>query len=606
MNEKQKNLKKEKLLQQKRKRSKSSSNKSFFEDIKVTSFQERYQKSIDIVNKLKQRNINQNKYEKISSVIKICDMNEELMEKFLDYQYENDFKSFLLNFPNYMFVVSKEKRNKFQNLLKNKKDSSIPQKHFKKDSMKNVFEKLLFDIFKKKKYSMDEFEQLKNSKKYYVDKKNYVFPLYKGNYESKYAYYIYLLFEYILDDNYFFNKVVLLHGFLKLIFSKDFKEHFKNNEKLLFFMYQYIFLSFFCFELSKGELKEDIFFLNYFFEKYSIKEKLIREIMKFLKIKYSLNKDLLTINLNNTYITINIYDYCFSQINHDTKNLNDLYNNLECPRYFSIEKCFKVKKFINDKKAFHEMKNLYRNILKSKVYSQSIKKIKKLNQYQNPFNQNNGDKIIKDFEDNTYYINIPYKLFGLTDNILGNIYINSYIKYNESSILFLNITNQIWTHCHEYGFHGLLMLANVKSNILINNNTPEEFEDKKQKDKKIINSLFKNNKNYCNDEKGETYIFGDKLKLLYLKGGLYISNMKKWNNNLNVFREEFGKINNDNYSKEFNETTLSKSFLNKEDYETKQKLENLYKKLINRSNEIEEAIPVGISGLYHRKRSNTE
>ena len=117
MNEKQKNLKKEKLLQQKRKRSKSSSNKSFFEDIKVTSFQERYQKSIDIVNKLKQRNINQNKYEKISSVIKICDMNEELMEKFLDYQYENDFKSFLLNFPNYMFVVSKEKDNEFINMF---------------------------------------------------------------------------------------------------------------------------------------------------------------------------------------------------------------------------------------------------------------------------------------------------------------------------------------------------------------------------------------------------------------------------------------------------------------------------------------------------------
>ena len=328
--------------------------------------------------------------------------------------------------------------------------------------------------------------------------------------------------------------------------------------------------------------------------------------MKFLKIKYSLNKDLLTINLNNTYITINIYDYCFSQLNHDTKNLNDLYKNLECPRYYSIEKCFKEKKFINDKKVFHEMKNVYRNILKSKVYSQCIKKIKKLNQYQNPFNQNNGDKIIKDFEDNTYYINIPYKLFGASDKILGNIYINSYIKYNESSIVFLNVTNQIWTHCHEYGFHGLLMLVNVKSNILIDNNTPEEFEDKKQKNKKIINSLFKNNKNYCNDEKGETYIFGDKLKLLYLKGGLYISNMKKWNNDLNVFKEEFRKINNDNYSKEFNETTLSKCFLNKEDYETKQKLENLYKKLFTRSNEIEDEIPVGVSGLYHRKRSITE
>ncbi len=247
------------------------------------------------------------------------------------------------------------------------------------------------------------------------------------------------------------------------------------------------------------------------------------------------------------------------------------------------------------------MKNIYRNILKSKVYSQCIKKIKKLNQYQNPFNQNNGDKIIKDFEDNTYYINIPYKFFGATDKILGNIYINCCLKYDESSLVFLNITNQIWTHCHEYGFHGLLMLANVKSNILINNNTPEEFEDKKQKDKKIINSLFKNNKNYCNDEKGETYIFGDQLKLLYLKGGLYISNMKKWNNDLNIFREEFEKINNDNYSKEFNETTLSKYFFNKEDYETKQKLEKLYKKLVTRSNEIKDEIPVGVSGVYHRK-----
>ena len=399
----------------------------------------------------------------------------------------------------------------------------------------------------------------------------------------------------------------MLHNFLQLIDSKEFKEHFKNNEELLYFMYQYMFISLLCIEISKGKLNVMNLFLNYFFETYSLKEDLIRKMMKMLKIKYSLNKDLLYINMNNTNITINIYDYCFSELIQHTENLNNLYNNLVCPRYFSIEKCFKEKKFINAKNAFNEMKDLYRNILKSKVYSQCIKKIKKLNQYENPFNQkNNGDKIIKDFEDNTYYINIPYTLFGLTDKILGNIYINSYIKDNESSMLFLNVANQTWTHCHEYGFHGLLMLVNANSKILIDNNTPEELfvHDKKNNNEGIINTYFKNIKNYYTYEsgdKGETYIFGDKLNYLYLKGGLYISNINKWNkNDLKDFKGNFGQINNDDYSKEFNETPLSKCFLKKKDYKTEQKLRELYKKLVTRSQEIKNQIPFGISRLFNK------
>ena len=616
MNKKQNNLKKEneKFLKQKRKRSKSSSNKSVTLDIKVTSFQERYNESNKLLGKLKQNNISQDNYHEICLFTKICDVNEKLMEKLLDYQYKKDFNSFSNNFLNYMFIISKEKRIEFQNLLENKKDySSLPKTHFKKDFMKNVFEKLLYTIYINNMCNKNDFEKLKNSEEYYIDEKKYVFPLYKGNYESKYAYYIYLLFEYILDNNYFFKKVLMLHNFLQLIDSKEFKEHFKNNEELLYFMYQYMFISLLCIEISKGELNVMNLFLNYFFETYSLKEGLIGEMMKMLKIKYSLNKDLLYINMNNTNITINIYDYCFSKLMENTENLNDLYNNLACPRYFSIEKCFKEKKFINAKNAFNEMKDLYRNILKSKVYSQCIKKIKKLNQYENPFNQkNNGDKIIKDFENNTYYINIPYKLFGLTDKILGNIYINSYIKDNESSMLFLNVANQTWTHCHEYGFHGLLMLVNANSKILIDNYTPEELfvDDKKNKNKRIINTYFKNIKNYYtydSGDKGETYIFGDKLNYLYLKGALYISNKDNWNNDsLNDFRKEFKKINNDNYSKKFNETLLSKCFLNKEDYETKQKREKLYKKLVTRSNEIKEPIPAGISRLYNKRGNNSK
>ena len=603
MKKNQKNLKEKKeFLKQKRSRSKSLSN-SVDLNIKVTSFQERYQQSIDILNK--RRNINEKNYEEVSSIIKICDMNEQLMEKFLDYQYQNDFNSFKCNFLNYMFVISKEKRNEFQNSLIKMKDSTIDQKHFKENSMKTVFKELLKEIYKKQIFTMEEFDELKNSEKYYVEKKNYVFPLYKGNYETKYAYYIYLLFEYILKGNCFVKTVDLLLEFLKLIFSKDFQEHFKDKEKLLYFMYQYMFIIFFCLEMSEGELDEKYLFLNYFFETYSKKKDLIKDIMGRIKIKYSMDKDLLTINMNNKNVAINIYDYCFTRLKENTQKLKDLYNNLENPRYFSIEKCFKENKLINNEKAFDQMQILYRQILKSNVYSQCIKKIKKLNNYENPFKQENGEQIIKDFEDNTYYINIPNKIFGLTDKTLGNIYINSNIKDNESSNPFLNATNQTWTHCYEYGFHGLLMLVNAKSNILINNNTPEVlFDNDKKKNGKVINSLFKKIKNYYyydSGDKGETHIFGDKLKILYLKGGLYISNINKWNkNDLKDFKGNFGQINNDDYSKEFNETPLSKCFLKKKDYKTEQKLRELYKKLVTRSQEIENQIPFGISRLFNK------
>ena len=135
MNKKQNNLKKEneKFLKQKRKRSKSSSNKSVTLDIKVTSFQERYNESNKLLGKLKPNDISQNNYHEICTLTKICDVNEKLMEILLDYQYKKDFNSFSNNFLNYMFIISKEKRIEFQNLLENKKDySSLPKTHFKK------------------------------------------------------------------------------------------------------------------------------------------------------------------------------------------------------------------------------------------------------------------------------------------------------------------------------------------------------------------------------------------------------------------------------------------------------------------------------------------
>ena len=111
MNKKQNNLKKEneKFLKQKRKRSKSSSNKSVTLDIKVTSFQERYNESNKLLGKLKQNNISQDNYHEICLFTKICDVNEKLMEKLLDYQYKRILTLFHIIFVIICLLFQKKK-----------------------------------------------------------------------------------------------------------------------------------------------------------------------------------------------------------------------------------------------------------------------------------------------------------------------------------------------------------------------------------------------------------------------------------------------------------------------------------------------------------------
>lgn len=223
------------------------------------------------------------------------------------------------------------------------------------------------------------------------------------------------------------------------------------------------------------------------------------------------------------------------------------------------------------------MKELYKGILKSKVYEECISQIALFKNASNPYNDCFNTEFFKDLEENTHYIYIPNdSIFGLTDKKRGITFINTKKKkissiHEDNVINYLNTVSQTWTHCHEYGFHWLLCYNNtyrlspideMTPNILFDNDNINENNNIQ----KIVNKDFphlRQYNTYDSGDRGEVYLFGNKLKNLYLNGALFISNINNWNTSLEKFRDNFMKYNVPNKMK-IDDTDLSQLFFSKE------------------------------------------
>ena len=84
---------------------------------------------------------------------------------------------------------------------------------------------------------------------------------------------------------------------------------------------------------------------------------------------------------------------------------------------------------------------------------------------------------------------------------------------------------------------------------------------------KVVNKDFPHLRQYDtydSGDRGEVYLFGNKLKSLFLNGALFISNINNWNTSLDQFRKKFMEYNVPNKI-EIDDTDLSKIFFSKEE-----------------------------------------
>ena len=392
---------------------------------------------------------------------------------------------------------------------------------------------------------------------------------------------------------YFKNISIFISDFINIICSDEFHECFnvknkyqldkKENFNLEYKLNPeidslYFHLLFFDLILtiysSHGKTNYNDKLKHVFFEKKEIKLTTLEVLKKFCKIFFAengkeisfnnlndiQNKDYKIIDLANkdNFFIFNPYDYIFNNIDaYSVKNFQDIINLFNNPKYFSLNRIYKNKKLFADQKLFESFQNNIKDMLKTNVIYQLYNQFEHFKSYKNPYQGDKKDKFIEQTFKVLLYMPIPFThIAGYTYKNFGIIFLdskeiskrnalpNTYFLKNITNVSFKKVVSIHEIICH---YCSCLIHGNEVSCGLI---TPEDslidYCAIEGKEEKFLT--------YDAGDKGESLLFGDKIKYIFIKGALFILNNENYKKNIEEFRKEFTEFNNpDKYIKgEFN------------------------------------------------------
>lgn len=355
-----------------------------------------------------------------------------------------------------------------------------------------------------------------------------------------------------------------------------------------------------------------------FFEEKKIKSSRLKKLRKYCKyISCEENKEITFEDINDIqnkeYVMVNLkdekirfifnpYDYSFHKI--ETRSIGcyeDIVSALKSPKNFSLNKIFKDKMLFNDAQIFELFKQNVQNMLSSNVINELYNQFENYKDYYNPFQSDKKDDFIEQTFKVILYMPIPFSnITGLTYKNYGLIILDSKPIHKTRAFpnkVFLksicNISFKKVVTVHEIICHycSILLHGNEKS---IGLKTPHDtfidycpYEDYE-------------NKYYDGDggDKGESILFGNKIKYIFIKGALFILEEENWNKGLDSFREGFIFANDPkNYKKEiFDKNKESKNNI-------------IIKNLVNKAKDIDNEIKISVSNArfsYRTTDSNSD
>lgn len=537
----------------------------------------------------------------LEKVIDIYDLDENINEFFLKelYNYykinkiqidksKDGISNSISNlFFNYIYTLGPDKRkaifDKFYYFQKDELFLIDDKKFFYKDSLELIFKKFINELLK---ISLS-IEKNPETKEEYGIKLNdlyskYQFPSFSLKIPLKYGNVELLYIEFILrlqtifsvnddneSENKFFNKYDIMDRFLALNYFKDFFS-LKTNDILSI---QYILFCLFVFfryyknekYLIKNVINEEFMLCSRFvYQSLEEKKRYLKEIAQYIinEINFEninekyLEKNLLTIKYNNKKVILNANN-CFF-LGKEERYLEDLVNN----RNYSFEYLKKKKfpLFFDNEKLNDDFNSYIKTILQSNltleyIKSLNIKNIKYLNSVFT-------EKIIKEINENKIWIRFPINnVYGITDRDLYTIYLNSNFETKEEKKKPNIFSSKIIACAHEDSNHVLRLILSINykdfpkttqklSESKISKNIPSKVENK-------IFRLKKYNKiSHICDDQGDMWeyiIFGNKVRDIFIMGGLFILNEENFKLNIEKFKKEFIKYNQHYSIKEINE-----------------------------------------------------
>ena len=269
------------------------------------------------------------------------------------------------------------------------------------------------------------------------------------------------------------------------------------------------------------------------------------------------NQEYKIIDLNNkdNFFIFNPYDYIFNNIDvYKIKEFQDIVKIFNNPKNFSLYKIYKNKQLFNDQNLFESFQENIKCMLKSNVINQLYNQLENFKLYTNPYHGSKKDKFIEQTFQIILYMPIPfynisgftYKNFGIiildSKEILKRNYLpNTYFLKSICDVSFKKVVS-----IHEIIFKYISSIIHGNE-ISYKIRTPENsLIDHRSIEKKeklfLINEV---------GDLGESLLFGNKIKYIFIKGGLYLLNNENFEKDLAEFSSQFIELNEpDNYKKD--------------------------------------------------------
>ena len=297
---------------------------------------------------------------------------------------------------------------------------------------------------------------------------------------------------------------------------------------------------------KKDKKRVKLFFFKKYCRFYYLKDKEKEKKIEidFYDVSQVRDEEIIMINLKEEKETFifNPYDYIFSNINDRVKSYQDIVNEFLNPNNFSLNKVYKDKMLFNNRKIFNAFNENIRLMLSSKTIGELYCQFVQYSGYNNPFQGEKKEKFIDQTLDIILYMPIPFShIAGFTYKNFGIIFLNSkeinkknatpntyFLKKicNASFKKIVNIHEIICHYCstliHAHENETELL---TPKNTFIGYDPMDEFE----------NLFF----SYDGGEKGESILFGNKIKYLFIEGALYTLDNTKFEQSMEHFRDNF-------------------------------------------------------------------
>lgn len=260
------------------------------------------------------------------------------------------------------------------------------------------------------------------------------------------------------------------------------------------------------------------------------------------------NKDYIILNRDkeDQKIKLNPYDYTLTKFS-TIKNFDQLLESLSKPKNFSLYKFFKENQLFNDINLSIQLTNNVQKMLTTQTINELFEQYINYEQFSCPYNRGKKEQFLKQTFKAILYFPIPFSnIIAYTYKKFGLIFINNmkrtetatrmnknkYFCQNLNYIGFMKIV-----YIHEIVGHYLSVIIHSNNSNISTETPPNTFINYEYEDLIDLQS------EYDGGDKGETILFGNKIKYLFTKAVIFILENKNYQINLDDFRLHFLKEN---------------------------------------------------------------